>query len=83
MTKFRPIEEVKDIFVKAGIAPSEEGSSSMPRKVIRSCGSGVTAAALAVGLEECGLRKKEDISIYDGSWIDWGGDDDMPIVTTD
>jgi len=83
LTKFRPMEDVKDIFVKAGIAPLEEGSSSVPRKVICSCGSGVTAAALAVGLEECGLRKKEDISIYDGSWIDWGGDDDMPIVTTD
>lgn len=82
-TKFRPMEEVKEIFVKAGIAPFEEGSSSVPRRVICSCGSGVTAAALAVGLEECGLRKKEDISIYDGSWIDWGGDDDTPIVTND
>mmetsp|Transcript_14808 Transcript_14808/g.31912 ORF Transcript_14808/g.31912 Transcript_14808/m.31912 type:complete len:414 (-) Transcript_14808:274-1515(-) len=84
MTKFRPMEEVRDIFVEAGIAPllSEEGGG-VPRKVICSCGSGVTAAALAVGLEECGLRTKEDISIYDGSWIDWGGDDDTPIVTTD
>ena len=79
-TKFKPMEEVKDIFIKAGIGPVEEGSAS-PRKVICSCGSGVTAAALAVGLEECGLRKKDDIVIYDGSWIEWGGDENVPIVT--
>jgi thiosulfate/3-mercaptopyruvate sulfurtransferase len=79
VTKFRPMEEVRDLFIQAGVKPLEE-DGSVPRKVICSCGSGVTAAALAVGLEECGLRKKEDISIYDGSWIDWGGNDSTPIV---
>lgn len=83
LTKFRPMEEVRDIFVKAGVAPLEDGSTNVPKKVVLTCGSGVTAAALAVGLEECGLRKKEDITIFDGSWIEWGGDDDTPIVTTD
>lgn len=82
LTKFKPMEEVRDIFIGAGIKPLDEGeNSSVATKVICSCGSGVTAAALAVGLEECGLRRKEDISIYDGSWIDWGGNDDTPIVT--
>lgn len=80
VTKFRSMEEVREIFIEAGIKPLEE-DGSVPRKVICSCGSGVTAAALAVGLEECGLRKKEDICIYDGSWIDWGGNDSTPIVT--
>jgi len=80
VTKFRPMEEVREIFIKAGIQPLDE-DGSVPRKVICSCGSGVTAAALAVGLEECELREKEDIYIYDGSWIDWGGNDGTPIVT--
>jgi thiosulfate/3-mercaptopyruvate sulfurtransferase len=84
-TKFRPMNEVRDIFIKAGISPisdDDDASSSSNRKVVCSCGSGVTAAALAIGLEECGLRNKEDIRIYDGSWIEWGSSDSTPIVTS-
>ena len=81
LTKFKPMDEVREIFVNAGVKPLEEGSDDVPRKVVCSCGSGVTAAALAVGLEECGLREKEDIAIYDGSWIEYGGNQETPIVT--
>ena len=81
LNKFKPMEEVREIFVNAGIKPLVEGDDNVPRKVICSCGSGVTAAALAVGLEECGLREKEDIVIYDGSWIEYGGNKDTPIET--
>ncbi|KAL7498147.1 hypothetical protein ACHAWT_009671 [Skeletonema menzelii] len=79
-TKFRPMTEVKDIFIKAGISPIS-GDDTSCRKIVCSCGSGVTAAALAVGLEECGLRSKEDITIFDGSWIEWGSSDSTPIVS--
>jgi len=37
--------------------------------VITSCGSGVTACALALGLELMGHRSW---SVYDGSWSEWG-----------
>jgi thiosulfate/3-mercaptopyruvate sulfurtransferase len=84
LTKFKSLDEVRDIFVKAGIPPlKDDEDDNGKRKVICSCGSGVTAAALAVGLEECGLRKREDIYIFDGSWIEWGGDDTVPVVTYD
>ena len=73
MTKFKPLSQLKKIFESAGV-------KAEPSKTIVTCGSGVTAAALAVGIEECGLRNKDDILIYDGSWIEWGGDESVPIV---
>lgn len=46
------------------------------QKLIFSCGSGVTACVLALGAEICGYH---DISIYDGSWSEWGINTDLPI----
>ncbi|MGD9965381.1 MAG: 3-mercaptopyruvate sulfurtransferase [Hyphomonadaceae bacterium] len=42
------------------------------------CGSGITAAVLALGLARVG---RWDASVYDGSWAEWGGRSDTPIVT--
>jgi thiosulfate/3-mercaptopyruvate sulfurtransferase len=75
------MNEVRDIFIKAGISPISGDETSSCRKVVCTCGSGVTAAALAIGLEECGLRNKNDITIFDGSWIEWGSSDKTPIVS--
>lgn len=47
--------------------------------VITSCGSGVTAAALAFGLDSLGVK---DVQLYDGSWAEWGDvNEDFPIET--
>jgi thiosulfate/3-mercaptopyruvate sulfurtransferase len=46
--------------------------------VITTCGSGVSAAILALAVEEAGGKVA---GLYDGSWAEWGGRDDCPIAT--
>lgn len=48
------------------------------RPVITTCGSGVTAAILLAGLELLGQR---DVTLYDGSWSEWGFDPATPKAT--
>ncbi len=50
------------------------------RPAVATCGSGVSAAVIALALARLG---REDVAIYDGSWAEWGGRDDTPIVTCD
>ena len=40
------------------------------KPIVTSCGTGVTACILALGLRQAGLG---DASIYDGSWTEWAG----------
>lgn len=40
-----------------------------------SCGSGVTACVVALGLYEMG---RKDAAVYGGSWTEWGGDPALP-----
>lgn len=39
------------------------------KRIITSCGSGVTACVLALTLHEMG---RDDVAVYDGSWCEWG-----------
>ena len=48
------------------------------RPVVTTCGSGVTASVLALGLARTGRQRTP---VYDGSWSEWGGLADAPVVT--
>lgn len=65
---FRPKAEVRARFEAAGV----DGS----KPLVTSCGSGVTACILTLGLRIAGLPEG---AVYDGSWTEWGGRSDTPI----
>ena len=46
--------------------------------IITTCGSGVSAAILALALARLG---RLDVPVYDGSWTEWGGRADTPVAT--
>lgn len=66
----KPRDELEAAIRAAGIDPQ--------KPVITSCGSGVTAAVLALALDTIGAEK---VALYDGSWTEWGGRDDAPVQT--
>ena len=45
---------------------------------ITTCGSGVTAAILALGYARLG---NWDVAVYDGSWTEWASDPSRPVAT--
>ena len=48
------------------------------RPSVTSCGSGITAA---IGMLALAATGKEDVSLYDGSWSEWGARAEAPVVT--
>lgn len=56
-------------------AAFRDAGVDLDRPVITSCGSGVTAAILTLGLAELGRASQ----LYDGSWAEWGARTDTPI----
>ncbi|MCR5875723.1 3-mercaptopyruvate sulfurtransferase [Phenylobacterium sp. J426] len=66
----KPEGELREAFAGAGV--------DLGRPIVTTCGSGVTAAVLALALARLGV---DDVAVYDGSWTEWGGRPDTAVVT--
>jgi thiosulfate/3-mercaptopyruvate sulfurtransferase len=65
-----PRAALEALFIEAGV--------DLDRPVLTSCGSGISAAILSLALARLGRWRTP---VYDGSWTEWGGLADTPVVT--
>lgn len=70
-------EALRAAFAAAGVV-ADENNGLAQRQVVCSCGSGLTACIVALGLHEA-TQGKVDAAVYDASWCEWGARDDAPI----
>ncbi|GGC71269.1 3-mercaptopyruvate sulfurtransferase [Chelatococcus reniformis] len=68
--RLRSREEIAAIFREAGV--------DLAGPILTTCGSGVSAAILTLGLHELG---RQGLPLYDGSWTEWASTPDAPIAT--
>ena len=64
--KMKPVRDLEAVF----------SNVTADKAIVTTCGSGVTACALILGLAMIG---RYDSALYDGSWTEWGGREDCPI----
>jgi len=67
--QLKPAAELHAIFSQQGV--------DLAKPVIASCGSGVTAVVVILALTSLGAKA---VTLYDGSWGEWGSRNDLPIV---
>ena len=67
--RFLPADEMRAKLEAAGVTPD--------KRVITHCQAGIRAAQAYFSLALLGY---DDIANYDGSWAEWGNDDDTPVV---
>jgi thiosulfate/3-mercaptopyruvate sulfurtransferase len=69
--RLKAADELHRIFTAKGV--------DMRQPITTTCGSGVTAAVIALGLEVVGAKQ---VSLYDGSWAEYGAHSEAVIEKT-
>lgn len=67
--RFRPVEELRELYAGVGAVPGAD--------VAAYCGSGVTACLDVLALELVGVRA----ALYPGSWSEWSSDPGRPVTS--
>ena len=66
--RLKPAEKLRELFLAKNI--------DLQQPITTTCGSGVTAAVIAIALEVVGAQ---NVSLYDGSWAEYAQQPDSAI----